>query len=71
MDKKKPNRTGFLFPVMDFITGMGSILNIAGNNIELGYDKNDPFADSKAINSDWAAVCQDLNSACHERNKGN
>lgn len=66
MKKEKIFRSDFLFPDTDFITGMGSVLNIGGNYFDFATSKNENLADLKALRSDWGVTGQDINSAMTE-----
>jgi hypothetical protein len=59
----KKYRTDFLFPANGFLVGMGNTLNIAGNYYQFNYSDNDEEADSKAIESDWGVIGQDIENA--------
>jgi hypothetical protein len=63
MKKTQMFRSDFLFPDTDFITGMGSVLNIAGGYFEFATSKSENIADLKAVRSDWGVTCQDINDA--------
>lgn len=63
MKKKQLFRSDFLFPDTDFITGMGSVLNVAGNYFEFATSKSEDVADMKALRSDWGVTGQDINDA--------
>lgn len=54
---KKEYKTDFLFPKQDFISGLGTIFNVAGNYYTFNHSSN---PDIKAIESDWAMVGQDI-----------
>ena len=66
MKKKQLFRSDFLFPDTDFITGMGSVLNIAGSYFEFATSKSENIADLKALRSDWGVTGQDINAAMTE-----
>ena len=53
----KKYRTDFLFPKDEFIIGLGSVFNIAGNYYLINYSKD---ADVKALASDWGVVGNDI-----------
>ena len=59
-------RSDFLFPDTNFITGMGSVLNIAGNYFDLATSKNDTIADLKALRADWGVIGQDVSEVLTE-----
>ena len=59
----KKYRTDFLFPKESFITGLGSVFNVVGNYYNYNYSMN---PDSKAIESDWGVVGQDLRSTINK-----
>ena len=56
-------RGDFLYPDSDFITGMGSVLNISGNYFEFATSKDENAADCKAVRNDWAIVGQEIKNA--------
>lgn len=57
-------RTDFLFATPSFLTGMGSIFNIAGDNyFEYNLSENGNEADAKALASDWGVVGSDIMEA--------
>lgn len=66
MKKEQMFRSDFLFPDTDFLTGMGSVLNIAGSYFEFVTSKSENLADLKALRSDWGVTGQDLEAAYHE-----
>jgi ABC-type arginine transport system ATPase subunit len=66
MKKEQMFRSDFLFPDTDFLTGMGSVLNIAGSYFEFATSKSENLADIKALRSDWGVTGQDLEAAYHE-----
>lgn len=63
MKKIQIFRSDFLFPDTDFITGMGSVLNIAGSYFEFDSSKSENIADQKALRSDWGVIGQDIREA--------
>ena len=58
--EKNEHRTNFLFPKDSFISGMGSVLNIAGNYFDYNYSKTAKEADLRALKSDWKNVGDDI-----------
>lgn len=60
MKRIKKYRTDFLFPTPSFLTGAGSVLNIAGNYFDFNYSSTDKEADNKAIVSDWSVIGEDI-----------
>ena len=55
--------TDFLAPTVSFLTGMGSVLNVAGNYLELNYSDSPEEADATALEADWKMVGQDFRDA--------
>ncbi len=49
-------------PRSSFLTGMGTIFNIAGSSYSYNFSRTPQEADAKAIASDWKMVGQDLRS---------
>ena len=64
-------RSDFLFPDTDFVTGMGSVLNIAGGYFDFAASKSENIADLKALRSDWGVIGQDIEAAFHECSEEN
>ena len=60
--KRKRYRTDFLVPKTSFLVGLGSIFNISGNYFDFNTSESGAEADSKAIESDWAMIGQDINN---------
>jgi hypothetical protein len=60
MTKTVINKINFqssrLYPKSRFITGMGSVFNVAGNYFDYNYSKSGIEADNKAIQKDWDVV---------------
>lgn len=63
MNKNKDSRTDFLFSTPSFLTGAGSIFNLAGNYYEYNLSSSGEEADSRAMQCDWAMVGNDLSNA--------
>jgi hypothetical protein len=57
---RKKYRTDFLYPTNGFLIGVGNVLNLAGNYYSFNYSSTDEEADSKAIESDWGMIGQDI-----------
>ena len=57
---EKKYATDFLFASSSLLVGMGSIFNVPGNYFEYNYSKSDDEADTKAIESDWGMIGQDI-----------
>jgi hypothetical protein len=66
---QKRYRTDFLFVNPSFTMGLGSILNIEGNYFHFNYSENAEQADTKALESDWGMVGQDIEYAIEEFSK--
>jgi hypothetical protein len=56
-------QTDFLFPTGGFLTGAGSVFNIAGSYFLYNATSEDEDADSRAIACDWSMVGQDIRDA--------
>lgn len=65
MKKKYLFRTNFLYPETDFVTGMGSVLNLSGNYFDFADSKDEQSADLKALCSDWGVTGQDIQEATY------
>jgi hypothetical protein len=68
MTKIKKHKTTILFPRTSTIIGMGSIFNIAGNYFGFNYSASGEEADTKAIESDWAMIGQDIEESINKTN---
>jgi hypothetical protein len=66
MKNHKEYDTDFLLPVANFLTGMGSIFNFAGNYYSFNTSKTGSEADRKAISSDWRMVGKDFKNVLSE-----
>jgi hypothetical protein len=66
---KKYYKSDLLFPRTNFITGMGSIFNIAGNYYGFNRSATSNEADKKAIESDWGVVGKDIEKAIQSQDK--
>lgn len=66
MRKTRKYRTDFLFTRPNFLVGVGSVLNIAGNYFDFKYSSSDKEADTKAILSDWGVIGEDIQIAKDE-----
>ncbi len=60
MKKNKKFRLVFPFSRPSFLTGFGSVLNIAGHSSRFRASLRDPDADAKALASDWEAIGNDF-----------
>lgn len=58
--------TSYLFSTSSFLTGAGSVINLAGNYFSFNYSTSGNEADRKAIDSDFFMVGQDCWSAFEE-----
>lgn len=63
MFEKFKHRTDFLFSRMGFLTGAGSVFNLAGNYYTFNSAESPEAADRRALASDWNVVGQDLDFA--------
>ena len=53
-------RSDFLFSTPSFLSGAGSVMNIAGNYYEFNDSTSGIIADHKAIDSDFRMIGQDI-----------
>lgn len=58
-----------LFARSSFISGLGTIFNIAGKFYRYNYSKSPEEADRKALISDWFAVGDDMRKAIEIQRK--
>lgn len=62
-----PARTDFLFATPSFLTGAGTVFNLAGSSFIYAYSKSKEEADAKAIASDWAMTGVDIQAVLSNR----
>ena len=60
MNKKNRYISDFLFTTPSFLSGAGTVINIAGNYYQFNESETDQEADNRAITSDFNMVGQDL-----------
>lgn len=65
MKHEKILHTGYLFSRPSFLSGLGSVLNLAGNYFEYNYSKSSNETDRKALQSDWKSIGQDISFSIH------
>ncbi len=63
MFTKSKNVTDYLFVTPNFLTGVGSILNLGGNYFEYNQSLTANDADVMAIENDFWVIGNDLNDA--------
>lgn len=66
MKKRKRFSTGFLYATPSFITGAGTVLNLAGNYYEYNISDTELQADFRALANDFGVVGNDLRDAMDE-----
>jgi len=66
---KKRYRTDFLFSTSTFLSGAGTVFNIAGNYYGFNSSESKSEADERALNSDWHIVGQDIEEAVNQLKK--
>ena len=54
--------TTYIFPNTNFIVGMGSAINLAGNYYTFQASATPMEADLRALQSDWLVIGQDIRS---------
>lgn len=60
MKKQKRYTTGFLFSTPSFLSGAGTVINLAGNFYEFNSSDSGFEADEMAIQNDFRMVGQDI-----------
>jgi len=60
MKKQKRYTTGFLFSNPSFLSGAGTVMNLAGNYYEFNSSETGFEADEKAIENDFRMIGQDI-----------
>ncbi len=60
MKKRRRYTTGFLFSTPSFLSGAGTVLNLAGNYYEFNSSDSGSEADIIAIENDFRMVGQDI-----------
>lgn len=59
--------SNFLFPDYSFISGAGTVINLAGNFYDINYSKDENEADQIAMKNDFAMVGQDIREAINSK----
>lgn len=72
MRKHKTCVTDFLFSTPSFLSGAGTVLNLAGNFYEFNASESENEADAIALENDFRMVGQDICRSVEEarQNKG-
>ena len=60
MGNKNKYVTGFLFSTPNFISGAGTVMNIAGNYYDFNSSETGLEADAMAIKNDFNMIGQDM-----------
>lgn len=60
MKKQKRYSTDFLFSTPSFLSGAGTVMNLAGNFYEFNSSESGFEADEKAIQNDFRMIGQDF-----------
>lgn len=60
MKKQKSYSTDFLFSTPSFLSGAGTVMNLAGNFYEFNSSESGFEADEKAIQNDFRMIGQDF-----------
>jgi hypothetical protein len=63
MGTKHKYYSDFLFSTPNFLTGAGSVINLAGNYYKFNASKTGCEADNMAIENDFNMIGQDINDA--------
>ena len=63
MNLMKANTKKYMQNLPNFLTGLGSVLDIAGNYLTFDFGKDGSEEDTKAIGSDWEAIGEDIKKA--------
>lgn len=69
MERSELQALNGLLPKMNFFTGMGSVMNIAGNYFEFSNCDDEVTEDYEAIQSDWDAIGHDIKNAMENHKK--
>ncbi len=64
---KKRFNTGYLFSTPSFLSGVGTVINLAGDFYEFNYSEN---ADRDAIQNDFNMIGQDINDVIEDLTQG-
>jgi hypothetical protein len=59
-EKKMNDRSTFLFAMPGFLSGMGSVLDLAGNSVTINSSSSEEEADAVAVRQDWLAIGDDM-----------
>jgi hypothetical protein len=63
MDKKNRYISDFLFSTPNFLSGAGTVMNLAGDYYKFNDSKSELEADSRAIRNDFNMIGQDIADA--------
>ena len=63
MKRQKKYTSGFLFSTPSFLTGAGTVINLAGNYYNFNYSDSNGDADRLAIEDDFRMIGQDIFTA--------
>lgn len=65
MFTKEENVTDYLFATPSYLTGAGTVINLAGSYYDFNTSSSEIEADNIAIKNDFAIVGKDLNNALY------
>ena len=68
MKKQKRFTTGFLFSTPSFLSGAGTVMNLAGNFYDFNFSESGFEADKMAIENDFRMLGQDIFDAIEKVN---
>lgn len=66
MKKSAIKKTNFSLPKNSFIIGLGSVVNIFGGYFEYNTHQSPKEIDTKALQSDWQSVGEDIKKSLNE-----
>ena len=71
MRRQKRYDTGYLFSTPSFLSGAGTVINLAGNFYKFNSSDSDFEADQKAIENDFRMIGQDISDVIEKINEEN
>jgi len=66
---KNMDKTTFLFEMPNFVSGVGSLLDIFAKNVKFNKSETSELADLRALTSDWDMTGNDILGAMNEYSK--
>ena len=66
---KNMDKTTFLFKIPNFVSGVGSLLDIFAKNVKFNKSETSELTDLKALTSDWDIIGNDILGVMNDYSK--